>query len=210
MKKWILITAAALMLCGCGSQATASSSPESTNNAGAINLDAEPADMSAYVFLSDDDPAFLEISTAQSLKLVTEKGTGMLIYSYETCPWCNRVIPVLNKAAKKAGREVFYVNIYSDDFMSKSEQDKADIIQSLYEVMDPALEHEKNEETGEEEPVMKVPLVIAIKDGEIVAHHVGVIDGFELDTDNLDDYQLTDEQVSDLEDIYLEMFKKIE
>ncbi|MDD6231034.1 MAG: hypothetical protein PUA95_09950, partial [Lactimicrobium massiliense] len=126
MKKTIIGCAllASLVLTGCGQSKTIQASASASgNNAGAINLNTSKPDLSAYVFLKDDDPAFLEISTEESLKLF-ENGTGIVFYSYETCPWCNRVIPVLDEAAKEAGITVFYVNIYSDDFMSKSDTEK--------------------------------------------------------------------------------------
>ncbi|MDD6231025.1 MAG: hypothetical protein PUA95_09905, partial [Lactimicrobium massiliense] len=133
-----------------------------------------------------------------------------VFYSYETCPWCNRVIPVLDEAAKEAGITVFYVNIYSDDFMSKSDTEKSDIIQSLYTCLDPILKKEKDSETGEEKPVMEVPEVVAVKDGKIVGHHLGVVDDFTLDTNNLSEYQVTDDQVKELKNIYLDLFKEIQ
>ncbi len=212
-----------LLFTGCSSASssesvsitTAEASAESTataetvNNAGKINLDATKADMSAYVFLHDSDPVFLEVTTEESLRLFVN-GTGIVIYSYETCPWCNRVIPVLNEAAKEAGVTVFYVNIYSDDFMSKSNDEKSDIIDSLYTVLDPILERQTDEETGEEKAVMQVPEVVAVKDGEIVGHHLGVVDSFTLDQDNLSEYQVTDSQVEELKNIYLQLFKEIQ
>ncbi|MEE8808367.1 MAG: thioredoxin family protein [Lactimicrobium sp.] len=217
MKKKLIACAllTSLALTGCtqskkGSvSASASASTATGNNAGSINLDTSVPDLSAYVFLKDDNPAFLEISTEESLKLFTN-GTGIVFYSYETCPWCNRVIPVLDEAAKEAGITVFYVNIYSDDFMSKTDSEKSEIIQSLYTCLDPILTKEKDSETGEEKPVMQVPEVVAVKDGRIVGHHLGVVDGFTLDTNNLSEYQVTDDQVKELKNIYLELFKEIQ
>lgn len=204
---------AALLLAGCsaGGSTASSASPsadQSGNNAGAISLEAEPADMSAYQFLDDDDPAFLEVSTQESLKLFVN-GTGIVVYSYETCPWCNRIIPVLDQAAKEYGIKVFYVNIYSDSFMALSNEEKSNEIQALYQCLDPILERETDPDTGEEEPVMQVPEVVAVKDGEIVGHHMGIVDGFTLDTDHLDEYQLSDSQKEELKDIYLDLFSKI-
>ena len=114
MKKTISAILAAMLLTGCNTtanQPSATSTPENTNNAGQINLDATKADMSAYVFMEDDDPAFLEVSTEESLRMFVN-GTGVVVYSYETCPWCNRILPILDEAAKEYGTEVFYVNIY--------------------------------------------------------------------------------------------------
>ena len=212
MKKTISAILAAMLLTGCNTTAntpTATSTPENTNNAGQINLDATKADMSAYVFMEDDDPAFLEVSTEESLRMFVN-GTGVVVYSYETCPWCNRILPILDEAAKKYGTEVFYVNIYSDAFMALTAEEKSDQINALYQCLDPILEREKDPETGEDKAVMQVPEVVAVKDGEIVSHHMGVVDDFSLDPDHLDEYQVTDAQREELKEIYLDMFASIE
>lgn len=218
MKKTVILFLTGILLTGCSTgdavsttETTASaSSADSANNAGAIQLETTTADMSAYVFLDDDDPAFVEVSSEESLRLFNEGGTGVIVYSYESCPWCNRILPVLNDAAKEYGITVFYCNIYSDEFMSLSNDEKSSIISDLYEVLDPILNHERNDETGEVEAEFQVPEVVAVKDGEIVSHHLGVVDGFELDTELLDEYQVTDDQVEELKEIYLEMFASIE
>lgn len=212
MKKTISAILAAMLLTGCNTTAntpTATSTPENTNNAGQINLDATKADMSAYVFMEDDDPAFLEVSTEESLRMFVN-GTGVVVYSYETCPWCNRILPILDEAAKEYGTEVFYVNIYSDAFMALTAEEKSDQINALYQCLDPILEREKDPETGEDKAVMQVPEVVAVKDGEIVSHHMGVVDDFSLDPDHLDEYQVTDAQREELKEIYLDMFASIE
>ena len=212
MKKTISAILAAMLLTGCNTtanQPSATSTPENTNNAGQINLDATKADMSAYVFMEDDDPAFLEVSTEESLRMFVN-GTGVVVYSYETCPWCNRILPILDEAAKEYGTEVFYVNIYSDAFMALTAEEKSDQINALYQCLDPILEREKDPETGEDKAVMQVPEVVAVKDGEIVSHHMGLVDDFSLDPDHLDEYQVTDAQREELKEIYLDMFASIE
>lgn len=211
MKKTITAILAAILLIGCSnktSQPAATSIPENTNNAGAINLNATKPDMSAYIFMEDEDPAFLEVTTEESLRMFVN-GTGVVVYSYETCPWCNRILPILDEAAKEYGTEVFYVNIYSDAFMALSAEEKSDQINALYQCLDPILEHEKDPETGEDKAVMQVPEVVAVKDGEIVSHHMGVVDDFSLDPDHLDEYQVTDAQREELKEIYIDMFASI-
>ena len=55
-----------------------------------------------------------------------------------------------------------------------------------------------------------MPEVVAVKDGKIVGHHLGVVDDFTLDTNNLSEYQVTDDQVKELKNIYLDLFKEIQ
>jgi hypothetical protein len=215
MKKLTALLLSAALLCGCGSSeqeaastSSAAASSPSGNNAGAINLNTEEADISGYVFLSDSDPAFVEINMEESFRLVEEGGTGLIFYSYEDCPWCNRAVPILNQAAKEEGVTIFYDNIYDDWFMSKTKDEKEALVNKLYEVMEPALDTVTDEETGETSPVLRVPLVVAVKDGEIIGHHRGVVDSFELDEDRLDEFQVTDDQKEELLNIYKELIEE--
>ena len=214
MKQWKYILASVLLLAGCtpvvekGNDPTPAGSQEPALNAGKIELETLPTDMSAYMFLDDPDPAFLEVTTEESLKLFVN-GTGVVVYSYETCPWCNRIMPVLNDVAKEKGIQVFYVNIYSDAFMQLSNQEKSDQIQALYTCLDPILDHEKDEATGKDKPVMQVPEVVAVKNGKITGHHMGVVDGFKLDPEKLDDYQVKDSQVKELKGIYEDLIDSV-
>ena len=216
MKKLFSLFCICSLLVGCSSTSTAASSPtpsattESSLNAGKIELETNTPDMSAYIFMTDDDPAFLEVTSEESLKLFNNGGTGVVVYSYESCPWCNRVLPILNEVAKELGKTVFYVNIYSNSFMAQDTEKKSEIIDSLYQVLDPILETDTDEETGEEKKVMQVPEVIAVKDGEIKSHHLGIVDGFTLDQDHLSEFQVTDSQKEELKEIYREMFQSIE
>lgn len=204
MKKLMMTLLIASLLAGCGSNKTSNKAPAAPtafadgNNAGAINLETQPADMSNYVFLKDDNPAFTEITLEESFRLIEEKGTGCVYYSYETCPFCNRAIPTMDEAAKAMGITIFYVNLYSDTFMSKSKDEQNELVQKLYSLYEPALDHEKNENTGKEEVKMRVPLLVGVRDGEIVGHHRGITDDFELDQDKLDELQVTDKQKKEL------------
>ena len=73
MKKILSGLLACTLLAGCtntnpSSSAVPSSSPTADTglNAGKIELDATKANMNAYIFMTDDDPAFLEVSTEES------------------------------------------------------------------------------------------------------------------------------------------------
>ena len=120
-------------------------------------------------------------------------GTGILFYSYPTCPWCNRAVPVLNEVAKVMGIHVYYVDVYEAELMDAtgktfSAEGKA-VIQSLLSHFDSILKHETNKNTGKTEPVLYTPEVVAIKKGAIVDHHTSLVSSFNMQND---DSQLTD------------------
>lgn len=207
MKKMITVLLSISLLSGCSKEANnkPSTSPHANNNAGAITLETYSADFSGYKFLSDNNPPFLSITIEESLKMYEDGGTGIVFYSYDTCPWCNRAIPTLAKAAKDSGIEVFYVDVKEKEFNAKTTNEKKTIVQNLYKDIDSALQTNSNGEKS-----LEVPLVLAVKDGKIVDSHLGVVSDFELDTSKMDEYQVTSSQEDELYDIYTKMFKEIQ
>ena len=75
-----------------------------------IEVVEETADLSGYQWLYDDEPAFSLITLKESIRLFSEKGSGILVYSSDTCPWCNRAMPVLNEVLKEYGVKAYYVD----------------------------------------------------------------------------------------------------
>jgi len=170
-------------------------------------LQAFKADMSGYWWLDDDDPAFDEVLWTESLKLFEEGGTGIIALSYDSCHFCNRAIPVLNEVLKETGTRGLYVNVYDMVIQSMSTDIYEDMMDRFYTYTDSILKHEVNEETGLEEPVIYVPLFIAVKDGEIVGYHSGLVDSFTITTG---EEQMNDEQVEELKGYYREMIEAIQ
>lgn len=215
MKKQIAIFTILALLTGCASsthQSTNTSSQDSslemesitvTND---VQLETKELDMSGYKYLKDTAPAFEQISMAESIRLMDEGGTGIVIYSYPDCPWCNRAIPVLNSAAKKVGVKAYYVDVYEPEVADSENFLENETVKSLLSHLDSILVHEKNEETGVEEPTLYTPEVVAIKDGQIVDHHTALVDDFEMKNS---ESQLTSEQTRELIGIYLKMYQEI-
>ena len=204
MKK-LYISLLAVMLAGCsaaGVSASAVSSSAEEEESGLI-LNTKELDMDGYWWLDDDDPAFIQISFTESFRLFEEGGTGMLVYSYPDCPYCNRAVPVLNEAAKEKGIKVYYVDVYEPEMTTDTTEEQFyEDLYHLYDLLDPILEKMTNETTGEIEPAFYVPEVVAIKDGEIVGHHCSLTDDFVLEDSET---QMTDEQRQELKDDYLRL-----
>ena len=199
--------AAVLLTAGCSSPATQpEETPEATEPAAAtadpaevtitnpvkLNVLEETADLSGYQWLYDDAPAFSLITLQESIRLFSEKGSGILVYSSDTCPWCNRAIPVLNDVLKEYGLKAYYVDtnmpIAPDAAESKRLYDElCGYIDSIFEL----------DEDGQ--PTFQIPEVIAVKNGEIVGHHLSLVDSFVM-TDN--ETQMTDGEIEELKTIY--------
>lgn len=225
MKKILTSTLCLFLLAGCASSqnqtAEASSSPSASTAAeqtadpamkvtitNPLTMNAKTLDMSGYEYLTDKNPAFIQISMKESLRLIDEKGSGIILYSYSTCPWCNRAVPVLNEVAKEMGIHIYYVDVYEKELMSAdgksfSTEGKA-IIQSMLSHYDSILRHEANETTGKVEPTLYTPEVVAIKNGVITSHHTSLVDDFTMSSDTA---QLSDAQKAELEQIYVDLIK---
>ncbi|MBQ1382861.1 MAG: hypothetical protein IIY73_03000, partial [Solobacterium sp.] len=74
-----------------------------------VELHGEKADMGGYYWLEEGDHPFIEISVAESIRLFEEGGSGMLYYGYVGCPFCERAVPELSKAALAAEVTVYYI-----------------------------------------------------------------------------------------------------
>lgn len=212
MKKTGIVFLTSVILTGCAASSTSTVLPSTEAvstlapdevQAGSVVLKTKTLDMSEYQYLDDEDPAFVQITFDEMLRLFEEDGTGVVLLSYETCPWCNRAVPVLDEAAKAEGIQVFYVDIYEDEMVKdKTEEEWNEALDTFYSYADSILKHETNEETGESEPVLYVPLVIGIKNGEITGSHTSLVSSFTLTDETV---QLTaaqhEELLADYEDI---------
>lgn len=217
MKKLLMSTLCIALLAGCATNtATATATPSATTSASVtanpskkvtitntVSVTSKTLDMSGYKYLTDKDPAFIQISMKESMRLIDEGGSGILLYSYPDCPWCNRAVPVLNVTAKEMGIHVYYIDVYESELMSSDGKsfttEGKTIIQSMLTHFDSILKHETNSTTGKSEPTLYTPEVVAIKKGQITDHHTSLVDSFSM---NSEADQMTDEQKAELHGYY--------
>ncbi|MBR2990585.1 MAG: glutaredoxin family protein [Solobacterium sp.] len=186
MKKTGLMLALLVFLAGCSAQ------PEQITIESDVELHGEKADMSGYYWLEDEDHPFIEISAQESIRLFTEEGSGILYYGYVGCPFCERAVPELSKAAKDSGVTVYYIDVYHPD-------NTYEIYQELFKYIDPVL---VDSDKGKQ---FKVPLVIAVNHGEIVGSQLALVDGYQIESESS---QMNKSQKKELRNIYLDLFRK--
>lgn len=207
MKKWNLIFAGvmSLALVGCGPKleidkdvTAVPSQPAQYTITNPVDLVTTEADMSGYQWLYDTDPPFVETSFQESIRMFTEKGSGILYYGRTNCPWCQRAVPVLDAVAKETGVTVYYIDAQKPLATAADGSVDAARSQAVYQELLGYISSIL--ETGEDgEPSFQIPEVIGVKNGEIVGHHLSLVDSFSLDSD---DAQMNEEQTAELEDIY--------
>ena len=177
--------------------AEASSAPEYTIT-NSVDLVTSEADMTGYQWLYDTDPPFVETTFQESIRMFTEKGSGILYYGRTNCPWCQRAVPVLDEVAQETGVTIYYIDasqpLATAADGSVDATKSQEVYQELLGYISPILE---KDEDGK--PAFQIPEVIGVKNGEIVGHHLSLVDSFSLDSE---DAQMNDEQVAELKDIY--------
>lgn len=188
MKKIIFLLIFVLTLVGCQSTKV---DPIEVNNS--VDLTSTKADMSDYVLLKDNDHVYEAITMKESSRMYNEGGTGILYYGYPQCPFCNRMVSVLNDAAKELGVKVYYIDIYQE---GSTQED----INGIFENLDSILDKDENNQ-----PVFYVPEVVAVKNGKIVGNHVSLVDSY---SDVSKD--LTKSQHNELKDIYTSLIKSLQ
>ena len=124
--RWAMLGLSACLLCGCQAQTSdtskASLSEQSSQTAGSIvacapdtseceddqttEMPSENERIEAYNQIVSN---FTEISFDEAIGLFENGKSGLVYFGFSRCPWCEEVVPLLEKAAKEQGVEVLYV-----------------------------------------------------------------------------------------------------
>lgn len=160
------------------------------------------------VALEDNNP-FVYSSVNDAIK-VLENGTGIIYFGYASCPWCRNAVNVLQHVNAS---EILYVDMSDqrdayeviDGVLTKT-KDGTDGYYKLLELLASVLEDYIVDGVSTGEKRMYVPLVVGIKEGEIVGSHEATVD--------LNDGQtaynaLTSSQQEELKDVYDEIASKV-
>ena len=168
-----MITLLALLLVASLSMAACKggSSGASAGNSDAF-ADRELSDMSGYGGLDDylKETVFVETTVAEMDQMMKDGETFAVFFSFEDCPYCNRLIPYLNDAALDAGIHVGYIDTRAKpEWTNNMDIDDYDI------VVDRFGDYLAKDDDGT--PHLYVPDVYFIKNGKVVARHDGVTPG---------------------------------
>lgn len=160
------------------------------------------------------DNVFKEISAEDANDLI-ENRTGIIYIGYKDCPWCQDLVPILNESAKENNiKTIYYIDNFKD--MRPDKNDKP-INQNEYKKLVKLLGNEIVEMHNDqnEYDIIRVPLVLFIKNGEIVDYHKGTYEGHELkekeENGNKTYYldELTQKQKDEIKEVLNNKFKKV-
>ena len=120
----------------------------------------------------DEDNVFKYKNIEETIKIL-KNGTGVVFIGFKECPWCQKYVPMLNKAAMEVGiEEIYYLNIYNE--RKENTEEYKEIVTILSDYLQYDDEGNKR---------VYVPAVVAILNGKIV----GFDDETSLDTNGISD-----------------------
>lgn len=151
-----------------------------------------------YTWMEDDDPAFIEISFEDSLNFFRNGWSGVLYYGKVGCRFCERAAPLVNKAAKEAGIQIYYIDSSKNMGETKEEAD-ANYAEAEEYIGDSFVEGSDGVKG------MYVPDVVGVKNGEMVDYKESLADGYNINESD----QMSEEQKTELYHKYIEIIKKV-
>lgn len=132
----------------------------------------------------DSSNVYKRINAEDAVNMLKE-GTGILYIGYNTCPWCKQIVPVLNDAAKEKDiNSVYYIeNFYNMRPDKNTNPENKEEYDELLKLLDDILPYEKDENGNDTTlKIIRVPLILFIKNGEIVSYHKGTYEGHNIQT----------------------------
>ncbi len=128
------------------------------------------------------------------IKKINGDYTGIIMFGFKNCPWCQAAISYVDEIAKeKEYEEVLYLDI--KDMRDNTESANHEKYLNIYEKI--------KEEIGNPEKII-APTVIVLKDGKITGYHVATVTSHIIVDGNLP--PMTDEQINELKEIYRNIF----
>ena len=155
-------------------------------------------------------------SISEVLDIIKNK-SGVIYFGFPTCPWCrNMVVPLLEAADSTSLDKIYYLNMYEErdtikyvdgEFITEKEASEGyyDLVNALSSILDDYIVKDSDGiEHNTSKKRIYVPLVVFIKDGEIVDYHANTVDS------QVDPYiKLNDEEHDSLYNIYLNGIHKV-
>ena len=148
---------------------------------------------------------------------VLEKGTGVIYFGFPQCPWCRNAVPILLDSVSDYDLSIYYMNMLDkrDTLELDENNNVVTVKEATYDykkllsildnyLMDYTLEDKDGNEIYTGEKRVYVPIVIFVKNGEIIVDHTDTVES------QTDPYIiLTSEQKQELKSIYTSYIDQI-
>ena len=185
MKKYLTATLIMLMLVGCNVQTEA---PTVDNKQNACDMECERVERGSTKDLIQDMVPVLSLD--ESIEFLDK--TGVLFFSFESCPWCYDALPVILDEFKIHKAPLYYVDLKKEE----RSEDNPSYVKLLEKV------------NGEVDGKVFVPFALFLNEGKIVGSHTGTTNDHVIVNGNLP--AISDKQKLELGEIYEKLFTKLE
>lgn len=196
------MVAGTLLLSGCSLKESMPLSCETTDSNDLCTNHSSPQSSLTPITSSEEElkeytnlpsESMIQVLDFESAKTLIESGTGVLAFSFPSCPWCQEALPVLNEVATEFRETpVFYLNVRQ---LSRGEADTE--YEQLAQLLKPYLTPDEDGEL-----VIYVPDVFFIQEGKVIGHHLGTTDDHDAH-----ERQMTAEEVEELKETYFTLFE---
>ena len=170
------------------------------------------------ISISDNNP-MKSISIEDLLELL-KSGTGIVYFGRPTCPWCRNAVPVLLEVAKEEKLDtIYYFDMdtikndweFKDGKPVKTREEKDGYYELLELLKDYLRDYTIKDDDGNDVSVgekrVYVPMVLSIKNGEVLKTQISTVD---LDEGQTAYDRLTTKQQDELVEIYMEIIETLD
>ena len=151
MKKLLVMVLMAISLCACSVK---------TN---IIPIESSEVDMSLYRKMENVEHHFRAVTPQEISRVIDEGGSAAFYIGNIFCPTCNKMVYIIEEAAKQSGTTVYYYDTMYGGYTPEDEP-----VIDLVEHLSPVL---FTDERGFK--VINTPHVFVVKNGEIISSSIG-------------------------------------
>lgn len=129
---------------------------------------------------------------------IDNKETFVAYVGFKTCPWCQDALPYIKEQADLQGIKINYVNVRPDgdtkefDLRVDTNEDYVKLQEQFKDIM--------SDETNK----IYVPVVIAVKDGEIINYHYATVEDHDAT-----EREMNEDEIKLLQETYKNLFESI-
>ncbi|HEL1708519.1 TPA: transporter accessory protein [Streptococcus suis] len=118
-------------------------------------------------------PEFLQVDTSTTIENIKSNKAGLYYFGFESCPWCQDLLPQLQEELRNSSSKAYLVNTKSKAFTPEAKK----IVTSIYK-----------EHLGGDK--LYVPFLVAINRKGQVRVHMGTVKGHDASSEEMSSEQL--------------------
>jgi len=211
----LLIAVGLLLVTGCNKETDALKFKKEYESLNGVEIEGANYKYPSVEIIKDNAVKYV---TSEELLKVLDEGTGVVYLGYPNCPWCRSAVPVLIESAYEVGIEnIYYLNIKDErDEIKVKEDGTLEVVKEGTDgykkllkrldniLLDYTLTDIHGNAVSANEKRIYVPLVVFVKEGEIVGYHVDTVSS---QTNPFE--PLNEEQKNELMDTYINLMHKV-